>query len=75
MALLLFDQDNLQGFGLFVIGVCPGGMSSNSFTVLLDGDVNLSVTMTFLSTIVAMGISSDKNKNLIKMHYAINIIF
>ena len=54
MALLLID-DNLQGFGLLVIGCCPGGMASNFWTLLLDGDVNLSITMTFISSIAAMG--------------------
>lgn len=54
MALLLIE-DNLQGFGLLVIGVCPGGLASNFWTLLLDGDVNLSITMTFVSSIAAMG--------------------
>ena len=54
MALLLIEN-NLQGFGLLVIGVCPGGLASNSFTLLLGGDVNLSITMTFISSIAAMG--------------------
>jgi len=54
MAWLLI-QDNLQCFGLLVMGVCPGGIGSNFWTLLLDGDVNLSITMTFISTIAALG--------------------
>jgi len=54
MAWLLI-QDNLQCFGLLVMGVCPGGAVSNFWTLLFDGDVNLSITMTTVSTIAAMG--------------------
>ena len=61
MAWLLI-QDNLQCFGLLVMGVCPGGIGSNFWTLLLDGDVNLSITMTFISTIAALGnIHDTKN--------------
>lgn len=52
---MLLIQDSLMGFGLLVIGVCPGGIASNFWTLLLDGDVNLSITMTFVSSIAAMG--------------------
>ena len=52
--MLLFN-DNIKSFGLLVLGVCPGGLASNFWTLLLDGDVNLSITMTFISSIAAMG--------------------
>ncbi|KAK2708603.1 hypothetical protein QYM36_014262, partial [Artemia franciscana] len=51
---VVFNQ-NLLRLGLFVIGVCPGGVASNFWTLLFNGDVNLSITMTFVSTIAAMG--------------------
>lgn len=51
----LLIPDSLMGFGLLVIGVCPGGIASNFWTLLLDGDVNLSITMTFVSSLAAMG--------------------
>ena len=54
VAKLMID-DPLMGFGLLVIGVCPGGIASNFWTLLLDGDVNLNITMTFVSSIAAMG--------------------
>lgn len=54
MALLLI-ADPLQGFGLLVLGCCPGGAMSNFWTLLLGGDVELSITMTFISTIAALG--------------------
>jgi len=54
MALLLI-ADPLQGFGLLVLGCSPGGLGSNFWTLLLGGDVNLSITMTFVSIIAALG--------------------
>lgn len=41
--------------GLFVTGCAPGGGASNFWTILLDGNANLSVTMTFLSTLLSIG--------------------
>jgi len=51
----LLSDDMLFRLGLFVLGCCPGGTGSNFWTLLLDGDINLSITMTFLSTILALG--------------------
>ena len=42
-------------FGIFVCGVCPGGGASNIYTYLLGGDVNLSITMTLISTVASLG--------------------
>ncbi|XP_071948272.1 ileal sodium/bile acid cotransporter-like [Antedon mediterranea] len=41
--------------GLLVDGSCPGGWLSNVFTLLLDCDFVLSLTMTFCSSILALG--------------------
>ena len=41
------------GLGLFTAGCAPGGGASNFWTVLLDGNADLSITMTFISTIAA----------------------
>ncbi|XP_022082397.1 ileal sodium/bile acid cotransporter-like [Acanthaster planci] len=41
--------------GLLVTATCPGGVTSNLYTYWSDGDVCLSITMTTLSTTVAMG--------------------
>lgn len=51
----LLSDDMLFRLGLFVLGCCPGGTGSNFWTLLLDGDINLSITMTFLSTVLALG--------------------
>lgn len=50
---LLFSDDSLR-LGLFTLGCSPGGSMSNFWTLLFDGDVNLSITMTFISTIAAL---------------------
>ncbi|XP_003742981.1 ileal sodium/bile acid cotransporter [Galendromus occidentalis] len=41
--------------GLFTFGCSPGGGASNMWTVLLGGNLDLSVTMTFISTIASLG--------------------
>ena len=46
---MLFD-DPLIRFGLFTMGCCPGGNYSNFFCKIFGGDLNLSVTMTTIST-------------------------
>ncbi|XP_013785213.1 ileal sodium/bile acid cotransporter-like [Limulus polyphemus] len=50
---LLFTSPILQ-LGLFVFGCSPGGGASNMWTVLLEGNLSLSVTMTFLSTLASL---------------------
>ena len=41
--------------GLFALGCSPGGSGSNAFSYLLGGDVSLSITMTLVSTVAALG--------------------
>ena len=40
--------------GIVLIACCPGGSSSNVFTMLAKGDVALSVTLTAISSIVTL---------------------
>ena len=40
--------------GLFVSGCVPGGGASNFWTLLMDGNVHLSITMTFISMIASI---------------------
>ncbi|VDN12269.1 unnamed protein product [Dibothriocephalus latus] len=42
------------GFGLLTVGCSPGGAGSNVWTLLLHGDLNLSMTMTFISSVAAL---------------------
>jgi sodium/bile acid cotransporter 3/5 len=49
------NGQHLLALGLFVTGCSPGGGASNYWTLLLGGNANLSITMTFVSTIGALG--------------------
>lgn len=40
--------------GLVLVACCPGGSSSNVFSMLAKGDVALSVTLTALSSVITM---------------------
>lgn len=42
--------------GLLFVGVSPAGGASNIWTVVLDGNIDLSVTMTTVSTFAAFGL-------------------
>uniref|UniRef100_W8B831 Solute carrier family 10 member 6 n=1 Tax=Ceratitis capitata TaxID=7213 RepID=W8B831_CERCA len=52
--LLFHDMIELR-LGLFFLGVSPAGGSSNIFAVLLNGNLNLSITMTAISNLAAFG--------------------
>lgn len=51
---LLADATHLR-LGLFIFGCSPAGGASNMWTVLLAGNLDLSITMTFISTLLASG--------------------
>lgn len=52
--ILFRDMIELR-LGLFFTGSTPGGGASNIFTVILNGNLNLSITMTALSNLAAFG--------------------
>jgi len=47
--------DPLEALTLFLYGCSPGGTASNNWTIILDGDIDLSAIMTFASTITSLG--------------------
>ncbi|MBN1760371.1 MAG: bile acid:sodium symporter family protein [Chitinispirillaceae bacterium] len=51
-AVSLFFTDPLLRTGIVLVGCMPGAMASNVMTMLLKGDVILSVTMTSLATLL-----------------------
>ncbi|XP_071092487.1 ileal sodium/bile acid cotransporter-like [Haliotis cracherodii] len=55
VAKLVKFENPAVGLGIFACGFCPGGGPSNIYTYLLGGDLSLSVTMTTISTIAALG--------------------
>ena len=54
----LLLQTNYERLGLLLLGCCPGGVGSNFWTAMLEGDINLSVTMTFFSSVAAFAMTS-----------------
>ena len=48
----VFFKDPLIRTGIVLVGCMPGAMASNVMTVLLKGDVILSVTMTTIATLI-----------------------
>ena len=51
---LLFKMPAIFFVGVILIACCPGGSSSNIFSMLAKGDVALSVTLTAFSSIITL---------------------
>lgn len=51
---LAFRLPPVWFMGLMLIACCPGGSSSNVFSMLAKGDVALSVTLTALSSVITL---------------------
>jgi len=49
------DKFAMARYGLILVGSSPGGSFSNFWTALWGGDLDLSVTMTFCSTVASFG--------------------
>ncbi|KAF7496086.1 Ileal sodium/bile acid cotransporter [Sarcoptes scabiei] len=52
--IVLFKIDPLHAAGLLILACSPGGVTSNVFAYFCEGDLSLSVTMTSISTVVAL---------------------
>lgn len=55
MGKLLFPDNLEMRLGFFFTGCSPPGGSSNIYAVLLDGNLDLSITMTSVSTLASFG--------------------
>lgn len=55
MGLVLFPDDPTMRLGMFFTGVAPGGGASNIWTAILEGNIDLSILMTTVSTLSAFG--------------------
>lgn len=53
LGVLLFPDNAAMQLGLFFTGVSPAGGASNVWTILLEGNLSLSISMTFASTMAA----------------------
>ncbi|XP_061580058.1 ileal sodium/bile acid cotransporter [Cololabis saira] len=52
---LAFDVLPVQAVVIIIMGCCPGGSGSNIICYWLDGDMDLSISMTACSSILALG--------------------
>ncbi|XP_063070616.1 ileal sodium/bile acid cotransporter [Engraulis encrasicolus] len=52
---LAFNVLPVQAIVIIIMGCCPGGSSSNIIAYWLDGDMDLSISMTACSSILALG--------------------
>ncbi|CAH1798841.1 unnamed protein product [Owenia fusiformis] len=54
----MLQLDGVTGLGLLTIGASAGGGGSNIFTFLFNADISLSIVMTFISTLAALGMTT-----------------
>ncbi|XP_004577418.2 ileal sodium/bile acid cotransporter [Ochotona princeps] len=52
---LVFGIMPIQAVVVLIMGCCPGGTSSNILAYWVDGDMDLSISMTTCSTVLALG--------------------
>ncbi|XP_008581534.1 PREDICTED: ileal sodium/bile acid cotransporter [Galeopterus variegatus] len=52
---LAFEVLPIQAVAIIITGCCPGGTASNILAYWVDGDMDLSVSMTTCSTLLALG--------------------
>lgn len=55
LGLWLFPDQPELALGLFMTGITPAGGASNIYTLLLDGNIDLSISMTTISTLASFG--------------------
>jgi len=53
----LFHLDAALTIGLILVGACPGGTASNVITYLAKGNVALSISLTSISTVLAIALT------------------
>ncbi|XP_072221797.1 hepatic sodium/bile acid cotransporter-like [Leuresthes tenuis] len=52
----ILEMDPFKAVTVLICGCCPGGSLSNIFSLLVKGDMNLSIAMTTCSGIAALGL-------------------
>uniref|UniRef100_A0A336MLN3 CSON002840 protein n=1 Tax=Culicoides sonorensis TaxID=179676 RepID=A0A336MLN3_CULSO len=55
LGLIFFSKTPEWALALFFIGTCPGGLISNLWTMILNGNFDLSISMTAISTFAMFG--------------------
>jgi len=83
----MLEDKIMARYGLILVGSSPGGSFSNFWTALWGGDLNLSVTMTFCSTVASFAtttfwvwlfgrfvLNTDKNISLPYLQLFISLV-
>uniref|UniRef100_A0A3B3HI96 Solute carrier family 10 member 1 n=1 Tax=Oryzias latipes TaxID=8090 RepID=A0A3B3HI96_ORYLA len=52
----VLQMDPIKAVTVLICGCCPGGTLSNIFSLIVKGDMNLSIVMTTCSTFAALGL-------------------
>ncbi|XP_036194859.1 solute carrier family 10 member 6 [Myotis myotis] len=55
LLVISFSLEPIKAIAVLIMGCCPGGTVSNIFTFWVDGDMDLSISMTTCSTVAALG--------------------
>jgi len=55
---IFLRDERIAWLGLLLLGCSPGGTASNFWTTFFKGDLNLSVTMTFCSSVASFALST-----------------
>jgi len=53
LVITIFEMDPLLAVGLMILSFCPGGTTSNMMTLLVKGDVALSISLTAVVSLIA----------------------
>jgi len=53
LVITVFEMDPLLAVGLMILSFCPGGTTSNMMTLLVKGDVALSISLTAVVSLIA----------------------
>ena len=78
----LFQLDAALTIGLILVGTCPGGTASNVITYLAKGNVALSISLTSISTVLAIALTplitlliTDSAVNVPALKMLVSILF
>lgn len=74
MGLILFPDNVELQLGLFFTGVSPAGGASNIWTVILGGNLDLSITMSTTSTLSAFGEFFGQKKKIFETKFLIGLV-
>lgn len=54
IVMFFYKLDPVLSVGFFIIAICPGGVTSNLLSFMLNGNVALSISLTVLNSVITM---------------------